>query len=138
MSAFGVEGTGAYDAGLARHLRAGGHVVIEVDRPDRTTRRQRGNERSHRCLRCSRRGAARRGERHSEDSRRTRRGDPHVAGGPARAIKARAQAINQLKALVLTGPAELRKGCSFSETLPVTVNEVPGAHGVGIRLLAGS
>ncbi len=42
ITAFGVEGTGAYGAGLARHLRTAGHPVIEVDRPDRRTRRQRG------------------------------------------------------------------------------------------------
>jgi hypothetical protein len=28
---FGVEGTGSYGAALARHLRAVGHVVMEVD-----------------------------------------------------------------------------------------------------------
>ena len=39
VAGFGVEGTGAYGAGLARHLRAAGQVVIEVDRPDRKTRR---------------------------------------------------------------------------------------------------
>src|SRR3712207_7290271 len=38
VAAFGVEGTGAYGAGLARHLRATGQTVIEVDRPDRKTR----------------------------------------------------------------------------------------------------
>ncbi len=38
----GVEGTGAYGAGLARHLRAAGVVVVEVDRPDRRTRRHKG------------------------------------------------------------------------------------------------
>jgi transposase len=42
IAAFGVEGTGAYGAGLARHLRVAGQLVIEVDRPDRKTRRQRG------------------------------------------------------------------------------------------------
>jgi hypothetical protein len=34
----GVEGTGAYGAALARHLRAGGVTVVEVDRPDRKAR----------------------------------------------------------------------------------------------------
>ncbi len=38
----GVEGTGAYGAGLARHLRAAGLTVVEVDRPDRRTRRHEG------------------------------------------------------------------------------------------------
>lgn len=38
----GVEGTGAYGAGLARHLRSKGLVVIEVDRPNRQERRRNG------------------------------------------------------------------------------------------------
>jgi hypothetical protein len=37
-----VEGTGAYGAGLARVLRDEGVDVIEVDRPDRKTRRFQG------------------------------------------------------------------------------------------------
>ncbi len=38
----GVEGTGSYGAGLARQLRAEAVRVIEVDRPDRKTRRAKG------------------------------------------------------------------------------------------------
>jgi transposase len=38
----GMEGTGSYGAGLARWLRARGVAVVEVDRPDRRTRRRRG------------------------------------------------------------------------------------------------
>lgn len=38
----GVEGTGAYGAGLARYLRSQGTVVIEVDRPNRQLRRREG------------------------------------------------------------------------------------------------
>lgn len=35
----GIEGTGAYGAGLARYLASEGVVMVEVDRPDRKTRR---------------------------------------------------------------------------------------------------
>jgi transposase len=38
----GVEGTGAYGAGLARHLAAGSVVVVEVNRPNRQARRRKG------------------------------------------------------------------------------------------------
>ena len=38
----GVEGTGSYGAGLARHLAAEGVGVVEVIRPNRQTRRRRG------------------------------------------------------------------------------------------------
>jgi len=39
IDTFGVEGTGSWGAGLSRWLRAESLVVIEVDRPDRKTRR---------------------------------------------------------------------------------------------------
>ena len=38
----GIEGTGTYGAGLARFARAYGLPVVEVDRPDRSTRRRQG------------------------------------------------------------------------------------------------
>jgi transposase len=38
----GMEGTGSYGAGFARWLRARDVAIIEVDRPDRRTRRRRG------------------------------------------------------------------------------------------------
>jgi hypothetical protein len=38
----GVEGTGSYGAGLARHLTGAGIEVVEVDRPDRQARRRNG------------------------------------------------------------------------------------------------
>ena len=38
----GVEGTGSYGAGLARHLAAADVEVVEVNRPNRQTRRRRG------------------------------------------------------------------------------------------------
>ena len=39
LARVGVEGTGAYGAGVARHLRSRGVEVIEVDRPNRQLRR---------------------------------------------------------------------------------------------------
>jgi transposase len=39
VAKIGIEGTGTYGAGLARFVRAYGLEVIEVDRPDRRTRR---------------------------------------------------------------------------------------------------
>jgi transposase len=38
----GVEGTGSYGAALTRHLRRHDVSVVEVNRPDRATRRRRG------------------------------------------------------------------------------------------------
>ena len=38
----GVEGTGSYGVGLARHLHDAGVEVVEVDRPNRQKRRRLG------------------------------------------------------------------------------------------------
>ena len=38
----GIEGTGSYGAGLTRFLKEAGHLVTEVSRPGRQTRRRRG------------------------------------------------------------------------------------------------
>ena len=38
----GIEGTGSYGAGLARHIAAAGIRVVEVDRADRQDRRRKG------------------------------------------------------------------------------------------------
>lgn len=38
----GIEGTGSYGAGLARHITAAGIRIVEVDRADRQDRRRQG------------------------------------------------------------------------------------------------
>src|SRR5256885_17183485 len=42
LSRAGVEGTGAYGAGLARHMQQRGINVLEINRSDRSRRRLRG------------------------------------------------------------------------------------------------
>jgi transposase len=109
ITAFGVEGTGAYGAALARFLRTAGHRVIEVDRPDRKLRRHRGKSDpidAYAAAVAVASGAATGIPKTREglvEAIRTLR----VARRSA--IKARTQAINQLKAVLLTGPAELRE-----------------------------
>jgi transposase len=116
IAAFGVEGTGAYGAGLARHLRAAGQTVIEVDRPDRRTRRQRGKSDpidAYAAAAAVLSGAAA-GIPKTRDGRVEAIRTLRVARRSA--IKGRTQAINQLKALVLTGPAELRQALAGQST----------------------
>lgn len=55
LSRVGVEGTGAYGAGLARSLRAAGVAVIEVDRPNRQARRRAGKSDSLDAVEAARR-----------------------------------------------------------------------------------
>ena len=105
----GVEGTGSYGAGLARHLAAEGVEVVEVIRPDRQARRRRGKSDTADAVaaalaalngEASGRPKARDGAVESIRSLRVaRRG----------AVKARTQAASQLRDLIVTAPAWLRE-----------------------------
>ena len=44
IHAFGVEGTGSYDAALSRFLCEHGHPVFEVNRPSRQLWHQKGKD----------------------------------------------------------------------------------------------
>ena len=94
----GIEGTGSFGAGLARFLAGAGETVIEVIRPDRSTRRHRGKsdpldaEGAARAVQAGEaRNAPKSGEGLIEVIRCLR-----VARSSA--LKARTQAINALKA----------------------------------------
>ncbi len=109
VEAFGVEGTGSYGAALARFLRAHGQVVVEVNRPDRQARRRRGKsdpldaEAAARSVQAGEATVApKAGDGVAEMLRCLR-----VAR--ASAVKARTQAGNAIKALLVTAPAELRE-----------------------------
>jgi transposase len=120
ISAVGVEGTGAYGAGLTRHLRAAGLQVIEVDRPDRKTRRLRGKSDPIDAYAAA--AAVLSGRATGTPKTRDGRVEAIRTLRLARrsAIKARTQAINQLKAVILTAPAQLRvtlDGLSTAELL---------------------
>jgi len=105
----GVEGTGTYGVALTRHLREAGALVVEVDRPDRRARRAQGKSDpldAYSAARAALSGAA--------------SVVPKLRDGPVEAIRAlrvarssavkpRSQATNQIKALIVTGPAQLRE-----------------------------
>jgi transposase len=108
VRAFGVEGTGCYGVGLARHLRAHGEVVIEVIRPNRQARRLRGKSdpadaeaAAAAVLSGEASGTPKTSDAAVEMIRALR-----VARSTAN--RARTQAINALHALVVTAPEELR------------------------------
>lgn len=79
----GVEGTGSYGAGLARHLRAERVRVLEVDRPDRKTRRAKGKSDPIDAYAAARH-PQRRGRWHAEGWRRSGGSHPGAASGSAR------------------------------------------------------
>ena len=106
--AFGIEGTGSYGAGLARYLAGRGRTVIEVSRPDRSTRRRLGKSDpidAEMAARAVLAGVAKDSPKSGLDKVEMIRMLKIVKDS---AIKARAQAINQMKALVVTAPVELR------------------------------
>ncbi|WP_405099628.1 IS110 family transposase [Micromonospora sp. NBC_01412] len=105
----GVEDTGSYGTALTRHLRVEDIVVLEVNRPDRAARRRRGKTDTADAEAAGR--AVISGQATTT---------PKSADGPVEmlrlfklakdsAIKARTQAINQLKAVLVTADTQLRE-----------------------------
>jgi transposase len=108
VEAFGVEGTSSFGAGLTRFLRRRGHRVIEVNRPDRATRRRVGKSDpidAESAARAVLAGVA---------TAVPKTGDGRVEMvrmlklTKDSATKARVQAIHQIKSLVITAPEPLR------------------------------
>ena len=110
LEAVGVEGSGSYGAGLTRLLLDRGVKVVEVDRPDRRTRRQRGKSDPIDAEAAARAVLA--GVATAPAKRRDGIVEAIRALRAARsgAIKARTAAINQLKGLLVTAPASVREG----------------------------
>jgi transposase len=108
----GVECTGSYGAALARYLRAAGVEVIEVNQPDKATRRQRGKTDTLDAE------AAARAVLSGRASATAKAGDGPVEMlrmfklAKASAIKARTQTINQLKAVLVAADPQLRETLS--------------------------
>jgi transposase len=105
----GVEGTGAYGAGLARHLRRVGIEVIEVDRPNRQLRRVAGKSDTVDAVEAARavlsgraRGVAKTADGNVEAMRALL-----IAKRSGR--EARITCLNQLRHLGFSAPDELRE-----------------------------
>lgn len=118
----GVEGTGTYGAGLARYLADRGVAVVEINRPNRQTRRQRGKSDTVDAE------AAARAALNGEATALPKTSDGAVEAIRAlrvarrSALKARTQASNQIQNLLITAPEELRerfKGASSSQIVAV-------------------
>jgi transposase len=107
--AWGVEGTGSYGAGLTRFLRRHGQRVVEVNRPDRAARRRRGKSDpvdADAAARAVQAGEAT-GLPKAQDGVVEMLRALRVARQTA--VKARTQAINAIRALLVTAPASLRE-----------------------------
>lgn len=104
----GVEGTGAYGAGLARLLREQGVSVVEVDRPDRKARRFQGKSDPIDAIAAAKTALA--GERSGTPKQRDGRIEAlrNLRVARRSAVEQRADAQRQIKALIVTAPDELR------------------------------
>ena len=108
VQSVGIEGTGSYGAGLCRHLLAQCINVIEVDRPDRRTRRAKGKS-DPIDAECAAR-AVLSGTADTTPKARTGIVESVRMLRIARsgAVKARTAAINALKTTIVTGPEAVR------------------------------
>jgi transposase len=108
LGTVGVEGTGCYGAGLLRHLAAEGVEVAEVVRPNRQQRRRRGKSDPADAEAAARAVLA--GEACGAPKSRDGKVESVRALLVARrgAVKARTQAANQLRDLVISAPEPLR------------------------------
>jgi transposase len=104
----GIEGTGAYGAGLSRWLRAHGQVVVEVERPKRAQRRRRGKSDAVDAEAAARATQAGTATAHPKAGTGSVEMIRALQAARRSAVKARTQATNQLHALVVTAPDALR------------------------------
>ena len=105
----GVEGTGAYGAGLARFLRRSGIEVLEVDRPNRQARRRHGKSDTVDAVEAARAAQADR----QLGAAKTRDGNVEairalvVAKRSAKSTKVKS--LNQIRHLGFTAPEDIRQ-----------------------------
>jgi transposase len=104
----GVEGTGTYGAGLSRFLSNHEVTVCEVNRPNRARRRLRGKsdptdaENAARAVLAGEAKAIPKTQNGSVEAMR------FLLIARRSAVKARTQAINQIRALLVTAPEDVR------------------------------
>ncbi|WP_155629451.1 IS110 family transposase, partial [Burkholderia territorii] len=118
----GVEGTGAYGAGLARVLLDHEIEVWEVNRPDRADRRFRGKsdptdaESAARAVLSGRAAATPKEKSGAAEAMRA------VTVARRSAVKAKTQAINQLRGLLVSAPQEIRERLTSTKTVECVAN----------------
>jgi transposase len=129
VHAVGVEGTGAYGRGLARHLHDHGVKVVEVNRPDRSQRRSKGKSDpldAYAAADAVLAGRARTVPKGANGIVESIRAVHTIRAG---AVKARTAAMNELRALLITAPATLRErlaGLSARELVETCAHLRPG------------
>lgn len=125
----GVEGTSSYGAGLTRVLQAAGIEVAEVSRPDRAARRRQGKSDPLDAYAAARATVAGDGLAVPKDAQTSAL--RALLSARRSAVKAQTAATNQIHALLVTGPAELReqyRGHSITALVKALARCRPTAH----------
>src|SRR5712664_1571667 len=109
LHAVGVEGTGSYGAAVARYLTSEKVKVVEVNRPDRRQRRSKGKSDpldAYAAADAVLAGRANAVPKAGDGIVESIRALHTVRAG---AVKSRTACMNELHALLVTAPAELRE-----------------------------
>lgn len=109
VQAFGIEGTGSYGAGLSRFLQERGHTVIEVNRPNRQMRYQRGKGDTVDAESAARAVLAGQAVGKPKSSTGAVEMIRHLKVARDTAVKARTQAMQTLRAIIVCSPDALRE-----------------------------
>ncbi len=109
VRAFGVEGTGSYGAGLHRFLCQRGHAVLEVNRPNRQLRHQKGKDDPLDAESAARAVLAGQATALPKSGTSTVEMIRHLKVARDTAVKGRTQAMQTLKAIIVSAPATLRE-----------------------------
>jgi transposase len=109
ICAFGVEGTGSYGAGLSRFLSEHGHPVLEVNRPNRQLRHHRGRDDMVDAESAARSVLAGQATALPKSGTSTVEMIRHRKVARDAAVKARSQAMQALKAIIVSAPSALRE-----------------------------
>jgi transposase len=122
ISAAGIEGTGSWGASLARFMADNGVRCVEVNQPNRQHRRRHGKSDTTdaigaaRAVQAGEATATPRGHNGNAESLRL------IRVAHRSAVKARTQAINQLRSIITTGPDTLT-----ARFVPMTRNDLVGS-----------
>ena len=109
VQAFGIEGTGSYGAGLSRFLREWGHAVIEVNRPNRQLRYQKGKSDAVDAESAARAVLAGQADGRPKSGTGAVEMIRHLKVARDTAVKARTQAMQTIKAIIVSAPTALRE-----------------------------
>ena len=127
----GVEGTGTYGAGVARHLAAAGITVVEVDRPNRQERRRNGKSDELDAIEAARAALSGRGRGHAKSGTGTVEAARPLLVAKRSARSIRIKTIGQLRHLVITAPDDLRVRLSGLTTKSLIAHAAAFRPGVG-------